>query len=59
MIVKELLKHLEKTDSINELKEKLRKLDGNAEVRLRCDDNDKYYLSIRERFDYTVELEKS
>ena len=57
MKVKELLEQLQKTDSINKLKEQLQKLDGNAEVRLRCDDDgDNYYLSIRERFDYTIEL---
>ena len=45
---------------VKELKEQLQKLDDSAEVRLRCDDDgDNYYLSIRERFDYTVELEKS
>ena len=60
MKVKELLEQLQKTDSINKLKEQLQKLDGNAEVRLRCDDDgDNYYLSIRERFDYRIELEKS
>ena len=42
---------------VKELKEQLQNLDGNAEVKLRCDDDDKYYLSIRERFDYTVELD--
>ena len=42
---------------VKELLEQLQKLDGNAEVRLRCDDDgDNYYLSIRERFDYTIEL---
>ena len=59
MKARKLLEQLQKMEGNKELKEKLQKLDGNAEVRLRCDDNDKYYLSIRERFDYTVELEKS
>ena len=44
---------------VKELKEQLQKLDGNAEVKLRCDDDgDNYHLSIRERFDYRIELEK-
>ena len=42
---------------VKELKEQLQKLDGNAEVVLQCDDDgDNYYLNIRERFDYTIEL---
>ena len=43
---------------VKELKEQLQKLDGNAEVVLRCDaTSDNYYLNIRERFDYRIELD--
>tara|TARA_R100000656_G_scaffold121849_3_gene97086 strand:- start:196 stop:348 length:153 start_codon:yes stop_codon:yes gene_type:complete len=45
---------------VKELREQLQNLDGNAEVKLRCDDaEDNYYLSIRERFDYIIKLEQA
>ena len=40
---------------VKELKKQLQKLDGNAEVVLRCDaTSDNYYLNIRERFYYII-----
>ena len=43
---------------VKELKEQLQKLDDSAEVVLKCDaTGDNYHLSIRERFDYMIELD--
>ncbi len=57
MKAEKLLEQLQKMEGAKKIKEQLQKLDGNAEVRLRIDDNNNYYLSIRERFDYMIELE--
>tara|TARA_R110002020_G_scaffold404484_3_gene614600 strand:- start:1318 stop:1533 length:216 start_codon:yes stop_codon:yes gene_type:complete len=57
MKARKLLEQLQKMEGAKKIKEQLQKLDGNAEVRLRIDDNNNYYLSIRERFDYIIELD--
>tara|TARA_Y100001951_G_C11115131_1_gene169678 strand:- start:30 stop:182 length:153 start_codon:yes stop_codon:yes gene_type:complete len=45
---------------VKELKEQLQKLDDSADIVLKCDaTGDNYYLNIRERFDYRIELEKA
>ena len=58
MKAKKLLEQLQKMEGAKKIKEQLQKLDDSAEVVLQCDaTGDNYYLNIRERFDYMIELD--